>query len=103
MGSKAELEKGYQMTVSTNGAEIKKFFSLENNDFWKNGIWCEDDEIVVDGHTMTDENCIDDIEDSAVVTLSGGQVFFGVGIEKENGPSVEAYFKVWRKNVRCSV
>ena len=76
------------MTVKTTGAEFKRFYA--DSEFWPEGAWHEEEEILADGERPY---ILDEIPDNAVVSITGGIVF---GIEGRE-PSLESWFRAWRK------
>lgn len=76
------------MTVKTTGADFKRFYA--DSEFWPEGAWHEEDEILADGE---ETDILDDIPCNAVVSITGGIVF---GIEGKE-PSLESWFRAWRK------
>ena len=76
------------MTVKTTGADFKRFYA--DSEFWPEGAWHEDDEILADGE---EADILDEIPGSAVVSITGGVV---LGIEDKE-PSLESWFRAWRK------
>ena len=76
------------MTVKTTGAEFKRFYA--DSEFWPEGAWHEEDEILADGE---EPDILDEIPDNAVVSITGGVV---LGIEDKE-PSLESWFRAWRK------
>lgn len=84
------------MATKTSGAEIKRFYC--DPEFWPedgDDTYHDDEEIIVDGKPMDTDQEIQNIPDSAVVTIAGGIVFS----KKWDGdePSFETYFKRWKK------
>jgi len=82
------------MTVKTTGAEFKRFY--EDGAWWDNdsgNIWVEDEVITVDGQEQTDGVDLNALSDGALVVITGGYVY---GLDGDE-PSLEAYFKRWRK------
>ena len=76
------------MTVKTTGAEFKRFYN--DSAFWPKGASHEEEEILADGE---EADILNEIPDSAVVSITGGIVF---GIEGKE-PSLESWFRAWRK------
>lgn len=86
------------MAAKTTGAEFKRFYV--DNDFWPDGVWHEDEFLIVDGEEYEGE--VSKLEDHAKVSINGGSVMFDGPDGKcpwgdKDGPSFEAYFKRWRK------
>lgn len=81
------------MAIKTTGAEWKKFYT--DPDFWPDGTWHDDEEITVNGDVADADDNLEMIDDSAAVTVAGGVVFIHEG--DDDGPTLEAYFKRWRK------
>ena len=80
------------MTVKTTGAEFKRFYF--DDAYWPDGTWHEDEEIEVDGLPISEDLAIEDIHDTASMRIAGGMV---MGLADGSEPSVESYFKKWRK------
>lgn len=82
------------MTSKTTGAEWKLFYS--DKEFWKDGTYHDDEQIVIDGKNASDHDIdLDAISDSAVVSISGGVV---LSKDDDDIGSLENLFKKWRKN-----
>lgn len=88
------------MTTKTTGAEFKRFYS--DPEYWpetekdgQDGPWHEDEIIEVDGQARGPDAELSDIADTAAVRIDGGAVY-GSRF-KGDGPSLETYFKRWRK------
>lgn len=82
------------MTVKTNGAEWKRFYS--DPEFWPEGVTYADETITVNGNVI--DGCDDPdvlIDDSFIITITDGVVFLHE--DDVDGPTLEAYFKRWRK------
>ncbi len=85
------------MTVKTTGAEFKRFYS--DLDFWPEDdgkTYHEDEDIIVNGKEFCDDDESISIDDTATVTISGGIVLSQKWLD-EDAPSLETYFKRWRK------
>ena len=80
------------MTVKTTGAEFKRFYF--DDAYWPDGTWHEDEEIEIDGNPISEDLAIEDIHDIAALKVTGGIV---MGRADGITPSVESYFKKWRK------
>ena len=85
------------MAVKTTGAEFKRFY--EDPVFWPEDTWHEDTVITVDDNECEDIE-VEAINDSSIVVIEGG-VLMGPQWEHE-GPSLETYFKRWRKQQTTS-
>lgn len=81
------------MTVKMSGAEFKRFYN--DPSLWPEDTWHEDAAIEVDGIDQPDGVDVDNLSDTAKISITGG-VLFGPQWEDE-GPSLETYFKRWRK------
>lgn len=84
------------MATKTTGAEFKRFYN--DKQFWPDdgGDTYHDDAVLkVDGEYQEDGIDTDTLADTAVVTIEGGFVCGPALAGKE--PSLEAYFKRWRK------
>ena len=86
------------MTVKATGAEYKAF--MADLVFWpddgKNYTWHEDDTTMIDSVVMGDLHTLSDILDTAKITIDGGMVFNNTWPD-ESEPSLDTYFKRWRK------
>jgi hypothetical protein len=91
IGMEDDNRNGGEM-VKTTGAEWNKFYS--DQDIWGNGQWHDDVVIRVDGANVED---YETLPDTAKVEIDGGYVFLSDGMDKE-GPSMETYFRQWKKN-----
>ena len=80
------------MTTKTTGAEFKRFYF--DDAYWHDGMWHEDEEIEVDGLPISEYLAFEDIPDTASMRIAGGMV---MGLADGSEPSVESYFKKWRK------
>lgn len=81
------------MAVKTTGAEWKRFYSDET--IWPPGAYHEDEEILIDGAIIDFGRDLMDVSDSAIISISGGVVCFNDNYHY--GPSLESYFRRWRK------
>ncbi len=81
------------MVTKTTGAEFKRFYSDQS--FWPSDAYTEDEELMVNGHPFDQYADPTTIDDSALMTVAGGIVYLKAG--DTDGPSLEAYFKRWRK------
>jgi hypothetical protein len=81
------------MATKTTGAEFKRFYA--DVSFWPDGVWHEDVLFTVDGQIPGDDFDMSKVEDAAAVAIEGG-IVMGPSLEGKE-PSVEAYFKRWRK------
>jgi len=93
------------MAVKTTGAEFKRFY--DDATFWPDDTWHDDTEFTVDGVDQPDGIDTKHLNDSAAVVIIGG-FMCGPQWEDGDGPTLEAYFKRWRKqqttvifNVEC--
>lgn len=82
------------MSVKMSGAEYKRFYS--DPEFWPEGVWNEDAEITVDGNEQPDGIDVETLSDNAVVIIEDG-VVCGPQWEFGDSPSLETYFRRWRK------
>lgn len=80
------------MTVKTTGAEFKRFYF--DDAYWPDGTWHKGEEIEVDGLPISEDLAIVDVPDTASMRITGGVV---MGLTDDSDPSVESYFKKWRK------
>ncbi|WP_330544667.1 hypothetical protein V0242_25350 (plasmid) [Aeromonas hydrophila] len=87
------------MTTKTTGLEFKRF--MEDKVLWPGDIWHEDAAISVDDVHMPGGVDVENLSDSAVIRIDGG-VVFGPQWD-ENEPSLETYFKRWRKQQTTTV
>lgn len=84
--------------VKVTGNEWNRFYA--DPEAWPDGAWHEDEEITVDGKEPGGDFDFSAIPDAATLNLAGGIVYFN-GLEE--GPSLEAHFKRWRKRQTTSV
>lgn len=80
------------MVAKTTGAEFKRFY--QDPEFWPADAFHEDVIFKVDGQMQEDGIDVQRLRDESVVTIEGG---FVLGVFEKNEPSVEAYFKRWKK------
>jgi hypothetical protein len=84
----------------SNGAEFKRFYS--DPTYWKTWTWHEDAEILIDGKDLDEHDIpMTAINDSDIVEITGGIVFVEEG--DKCGPSVESYFRKWKKEQRTAI
>jgi hypothetical protein len=82
------------MTTKTTGAEWSAFYA--DKSAWPEDAWHEDETVTVDGAEVDNlEFDPANLPPNARVTVSGGIVFLNA--DSTNGPTLEAYFKSWRK------
>ncbi len=84
------------MTVKLSGAEWNSFYS--NREFWPNDdtTWHDDEIITINGHEIDLDFDLTSVPNTAKMTISGGVVHLN-DAEHEKCPSLELYFKQWRK------
>lgn len=87
------------MTVKTNGAEFNAFYN--DKKYWPERIWYEEETIVVDGVELDCEFESNKFSPISMISISGGIVYGRFAIGKE--PSLEAYFKQWRKEQKTEI
>ncbi len=80
------------MTVKTTGAEFKAFY--QDPAIWTDGLYHEEEEIVVDGQVRSLEDDMLALSDIAKVTISGGFVSDEEG--RDHG-TLEALFRKWKQ------
>lgn len=85
------------MAVKTIGAEFKAFYADES--LWPKDSWHDDASLSVDGVEQPDGIDVDNLSDTAVVTIEGG---FVKGIDDDE-PSLETFFKRWRKQQNTTI
>lgn len=78
--------------VKVTGSEWKRFYA--DAEAWPEGAWHEDGEITIDGNAPPEDFDFSAVPDAATLTVAGGVVYLK---EMEEGPSLEAHFKRWRK------
>lgn len=87
------------MSIKTTGAEWKHFY--KDPTFWPEGVWHEDEVITVNGEQVDEYDFShEDVGDEDRMTIDGGYVAGLMG--KAEPPSLEAYFKRWRKLQRTA-
>jgi hypothetical protein len=81
------------MAVKTVGRAWKSFYS--DPEFWPAGAWHDDEIVTIDGKQADSSTDIGRVEDASKIVIVGGIVFVNEGAV--DGPSLEAYFRQWRK------
>ena len=84
--------------VKVKGIEWKRFYA----EAWPEGVWHECEEITIDGIEPPDDFDLSAVDDGAQITLAGGIVHLDFDGTIE-GPSLETYFKRWRKRQTTTV
>lgn len=79
------------MTVTLNGAQFKAF--IDDDTYWRDGMWVEDDIVVVDGVEVENVDC-DTLGDTQQIKVSEGVVMSDDGFEPM---SYEIFIKRWLK------
>ncbi len=85
------------MATKTNGAEFKAF--LKDEDCWAGDAYFEDEILVINGVSHMDDCELEHekIEDTASVTIHGGAVIDSLYWVGKDSPSLETFFKQWKK------
>lgn len=78
------------MAAKTTGAEFKKFYS--DPVFWKDGVWHDDEVVLVDGVAQDDLDP-GKIPDASKVVIECGVVF--LNDEDIEGVELDTYFRRW--------
>lgn len=81
------------MATKTSGKELKAFYA--DASFWKEGVWHEDEEILVNGQAVEDLE-IANLNDTDEISIAGGYIF-GPDWTHTEGPSFESFFRRWKK------
>jgi hypothetical protein len=81
------------MSVKTTGAEWNKFYS--DKEAWPDGAWHEDEEILVNGNSPSDDLDLSAVPGDWQMTVANGVVFMDA--TADDGPSLETHFRRWRK------
>ncbi len=80
------------MSVKTNGAEFKRYYS--DPIAWPDGAWHDDEIIIVDGKEADDHDIdLTAVADRAAISIEGG----GLYDHPAGDISMETHFKRWRK------
>lgn len=79
------------MAIKTTGAEWNKFYN--DPEFWPDNVYHDDTTILVNGEPCDD---VDRLSDESKVVIEEGYVVLG-DVPSEGDPSLESYFKRWRK------
>lgn len=89
------------MTIKCTGYEWNAFYN--EPEFWKEGTWWDACEITVNGLPISDDYYpnADGVANTDVVKITNGVVFLREC--DDNGPSMESYFKRWRKKQTTSI
>lgn len=80
------------MAEKTTGAEFKKFYS--DPVFWPDGVWHDDEVVLVDGVAQDDLDP-DMIPDASKVVIECGVVF--LHDDDGEGVALDTYFRRWLK------
>lgn len=85
------------MTVKTFGVEFKRFYSDQK--YWPDkGDTYHDDVIYrVNGEEVDGDFDMTKVEDTASIEIEGGIVMNSPFYSKDNEPSLETYFRRWKK------
>lgn len=85
------------MAVKTTGAEFKRFYSDEK--YWpeKSDTYHDDEIFRVNGDQVDDDFDMTKVPDNASIEIEGGIVMNSPLYKQGKEPSVEAYFKRWKK------
>lgn len=78
--------------VKTTGAEWNKFYN--DPQIWGKEQWHDEVIITVDGVEVEDYEAL---PDTAKVTIKGGYVVLSGDFPTEHSPSMETYFRNWKK------
>lgn len=81
------------MAINVSGAEFKRFYA--DPAYWPEDNYHEDVCFAVNS-TEVDGIDVDTLADTDIVTIEGG-FLMGPAWEDGEGPSLEDYFKQWRK------
>lgn len=89
------------MAVKVTGYEWKKFYTDKDPEFWPEGAWHDDEEVLVNGQEVDGEFSHESVADTDTITITGGIVFMR---ERDtDGPSLETHFKRWRKKQNTAI
>jgi hypothetical protein len=85
------------MATKTNGAEFKAFLNDEH--YWIGDAYFEDELLVINGIDHLDNCDLDHmaIDDAASVIIHDGRVRDSVRYIGKDDPSLETFFKQWKK------
>lgn len=85
------------MATKTSGIEFKRFYN--DAKYWPPGadVWHEDVTYVINGKELSDDEDPTKVTDSDVVVIHGGMVMKSPLYKEGNEPSVESYFRRWKK------
>lgn len=87
------------MAVKVTGSEWRDFYA--DPQFWPKGAWHDDEQVLVDGQEPGDDFNFDEVDSAAILTVAGGIVFMRENAQ--DGPSLEAHFRRWRKQQTTAV
>lgn len=85
------------MPTKTNGAEFLRFY--DDPKYWpeNSGVYHEDEIFRVDGEAVVDDFDMSKVAATAVIEIEGGAVLDSPLYENKTEPSLEAYFRRWKK------
>lgn len=85
------------MAVKTNGAEFKRFYG--DKKYWPDGSDTYHDDIVfvVNGEELGEDQDPGKVADTDTITFEGGGVYNSQLYKEGAEPTVDAYFRRWKK------
>jgi len=85
------------MATKTTGAEFKAF--IQDEAYWTGDAYFEDELLLINGVPHHDDCDLDytSIEDAASITIEGGVVHDSPNWAGKDAPSLESFFKRWKK------
>lgn len=86
------------MTAKTTGAEFKRFYG--DNEWWPEGVYHDDELILVNGEAIEDLDALERIPDEAEVRIESGSVMREPREGRVMGEEVmglDTYFHRWRR------
>lgn len=91
------------MATKASGAEFKRFYN--DPKYWPEGSDTYHDDVVfvVKGEELPDDQDPGQVADTDVVSIAGGSVMNSPLYKDGSEPSVEVYFKRWRREQNTTI
>lgn len=83
------------MSIKTSGKYFKQWYNDEKE--WPKDSYHESETIKINGNEKTDEDSMQDVDDNALIVLSGGYIYFDDG-DVDKVISMEGALRRWIKN-----
>lgn len=83
------------MATKTSGTEFKRFY--KDSQYWPKDTYHEDVVFRINGDELPDDKDPGEVLDTDVVSIEGGIVMYSPLYNEGSEPSVEAYFRHWKR------